>query len=198
MLKAVEKKRAYEDIVKQIFSLIERGKLKRGDQLPVERELSETFKVSRATVREAIFSLESMRLVQRRQGDGTYVIASSEEALVQPLAAALFHEKDDIIDIFSIRKIIEPEVAQLASEHATPEEIIEMEEILKEQERKSEVGRTLFRRIRSFIISWPEWRRTESWNASYWLWLTSWERRGRSIFRPRKGWRNPSKDIRLS
>ena len=140
MLKAVEKKRAYEDIVKQIFSLIENGKLKRGDQLPVERELSETFKVSRATVREAIFSLESMRLVQRRQGDGTYVIASSEEALVQPLAAALFHEKDDIIDIFSIRKIIEPEVAQLASEHATPEEISELEEILKEQEREVRRG----------------------------------------------------------
>jgi GntR family transcriptional repressor for pyruvate dehydrogenase complex len=143
MLKAVEKKRAYEDIVKQIFSLIEKGKLKRGDQLPVERELSETFKVSRATVREAIFSLESMKLVQRRQGDGTYVIASSEETLVQPLAAALFHEKDDIIDIFFIRKIIEPEVAQLASENRTPEEISELEEILKEQEREVRSGEDL-------------------------------------------------------
>jgi GntR family transcriptional repressor for pyruvate dehydrogenase complex len=141
MLKAVEKKRAYEDIVKQIRHLIERGRLKRGDQLPVERELSETFKVSRATVREAIFSLEAMKLVQRRQGDGTYVIASSEEALVQPLAAALFHEKDDIIDIFSIRKMVEPEVAQLASEKATPEEVKELEEILKEQEREVASGR---------------------------------------------------------
>ena len=140
MLKAVEKKRAYEGIVKQILGLIEKGKLKRGDQLPVERELSETFKVSRATVREAIFSLESMKLVQRRQGDGTYVIASSEEALVQPLAAALFHEKDDIIDIFFIRKIVEPEVAQLASEQATPEEVSELEEILKEQERELRDG----------------------------------------------------------
>jgi GntR family transcriptional repressor for pyruvate dehydrogenase complex len=140
MLKAVEKKRAYEDIVKQIFSLIEKGRLKRGDQLPVERELSETFKVSRATVREAIFSLESMRLVQRRQGDGTYVIASSEEALVQPLATALFHEKDDIIDIFFVRKIIEPEVAQLASENRTPEEINELEEILRKQGKEVESG----------------------------------------------------------
>ncbi len=140
MLKAVEKKRAFEDIVKQILGLIEKGKLKRGDQLPVERELSETFKVSRATVREAIFSLESMKLVQRRQGDGTYVIASSEEALVQPLAAALFHEKDDIIDIFFIRKIVEPEVAQLASERATPEEVSELEEILREQERELRGG----------------------------------------------------------
>jgi GntR family transcriptional repressor for pyruvate dehydrogenase complex len=141
MLKAVRKKRAYEDIVKQIRHLVEKGKLKRGDQLPTERELSETFKVSRATVREAIFSLETMKLVDRRQGDGTYVIASSEEALVQPLAATLFHEKDDLIDIFFLRKILEPEVAQLASENATPEEVNELEEILMEQEREVVEGK---------------------------------------------------------
>jgi len=141
MLKAVRKKRAYEDIVKQVRSLIEKGKLKRGDQLPTERELSETFKVSRATVREAIFSLETMKLVDRRQGDGTYVIASSEEALVQPLAVALIHEKGDIIDIFFLRKIIEPEIAQLASENRTAEDIAELEEILKEQEKEVSNGK---------------------------------------------------------
>jgi GntR family transcriptional regulator, transcriptional repressor for pyruvate dehydrogenase complex len=134
MLKAVIKKRAYEDVVKQIRTLIEKGRLKRGDQLPTERELSETFKVSRTTVREAIFSLETMKLVDRRQGNGTYVIASSEEALVQPLATSLFSEKDDLIDIFFLRKIIEPEIAQMASENATPEEINELEDILKDQE----------------------------------------------------------------
>jgi len=134
MLKAVIKKRAYEDVVKQIRTLIEKGKLKRGDQLPTERELSETFKVSRTTIREAIFSLETVKLVDRRQGNGTYVIASSEEALVQPLAASLFHEKDDLIDIFFLRKIIEPVIAQMASENATPEEINELEDILKDQE----------------------------------------------------------------
>ena len=135
MLKAVEKRRAYEDIVKQIRDLIEKGRLKKGDQLPTERELTDTFRVSRATVREAIRTLESMRLVESRQGDGTYVLASSEEALVQPLAAALLHEKDDLADIFFIRKIIEPVVAQLAAEHATREEIKELEEILQKQEK---------------------------------------------------------------
>ena len=141
MLKAVIKKKAHEDIVKQIRNLIEKGRLKRGDQLPTERELSETFKVSRATVREAIFSLEMMNLVDRRQGDGTYVIASSEEALVQPLATSLFHDKDDTIDIFSLRKIIEPEIAQLASENRTSEEINELEDILKEQEKEVANGK---------------------------------------------------------
>jgi GntR family transcriptional repressor for pyruvate dehydrogenase complex len=133
-LKAVEKKRAYEDIVQQVLNLIENGKLKRGDQLPSERELTDAFKVSRTTVREAIRTLESMKLLQCRQGNGTYVLASSEEALIQPLAAALFHANDDIRDIFYVRKIIEPHVAHQAAVNATPKEIEEMEKILREQE----------------------------------------------------------------
>jgi GntR family transcriptional repressor for pyruvate dehydrogenase complex len=140
VLKAVIKKRAYEDIVTQIRTLVEKGKLKRNDQLPSERELSETFQVSRATVREAIIALEAMKLVDRRQGNGTYVIASSEEALVQPLAAALFHEKDDLIDIFSLRKILEPGIAQLAAENASPEQIAELEQTLRDQEDETAHG----------------------------------------------------------
>lgn len=133
-LRVVEKKKAYEDIVQQVLVLIEEGKLKRGDHLPSERELTEAFKVSRTTVREAIRTLESMKLLQSRQGNGTYVLVSSEEALIQPLAAALFNKKDDIRDIFYIRKIIEPHVAELAAENATPQEIEEMERILRKQE----------------------------------------------------------------
>jgi GntR family transcriptional repressor for pyruvate dehydrogenase complex len=133
-LKAVEKKRAYEDIVQQVVTLIEDGKLKRGDQLPSERELTEAFKVSRTTVREAIRTLESMQLLQCLQGNGTYILASSEEALIRPLAAALSNANDSIRDIFYIRKIIEPHCASLAAENATPQEMEEMERILNEQE----------------------------------------------------------------
>ena len=136
-LKVVEKKRAYESIVQQVLDLIESGKLKQGDQLPSERELTEIFKVSRTTVREAIRTLESMKFLQSRQGNGTYVLASSEEELIQPLAAALFNAKDDIRDIFYVRKIIEPHVAELAAENATAQEIEEMEEILQKQESLS-------------------------------------------------------------
>jgi GntR family transcriptional repressor for pyruvate dehydrogenase complex len=133
MLKVVKTQRAYEEVVRQIRNLIEKGRLKRGDQLPTERELCETFQLSRATVREAIRSLESMNLVESRQGNGTFVIASSEETLIQPLAAALFHKKDDLFDIFSIRRIIEPDVAHLAAEYASDEDILELERILKVQ-----------------------------------------------------------------
>ena len=135
MLKEVRKKRAYEDIVTQIRTLIEKGRLKHGDQLPNENELSETFKVSRSTVREAILSLETLDLVDRRQGDGTYIVATSEEALIKPLATSIFHEKDSIIEIFTIRKILEPEIAELAAKYATQKAISELEKIVNGQEK---------------------------------------------------------------
>ncbi len=142
MLKQVRKKRAYEDIVTQIRTLIEKGKLKQGDLLPNEKELSETFKVSRSTVREAVLSLEMLHLVERRQGDGTYVMATSEEAIVKPLAASIFHEKDDIIDVFTLRRILEPEIAGLAADRSNPKDIKVLEEIVEKQQQTMASGKS--------------------------------------------------------
>jgi GntR family transcriptional regulator, transcriptional repressor for pyruvate dehydrogenase complex len=139
-VKAVEKRRAYEEVVNQIRTFIEDGRLKQGDQLPAERHLSETFKVSRATIREAIRTLESLKLVVCRQGEGTYVLSSHEETLVQPLAAVLFSAKDEISDIFYVRKAIEPYIAELASINATDEEILEMEELVNHHKYSCSCG----------------------------------------------------------
>ena len=134
-IKAVEKKRAYEDVVVQIRSLIDIGRLKQGDQLPTERELSDMFKVSRATIREAIRTLESLKLVQSRQGEGTYVLASDQDVLVHSLAEAISNETDNMYDIFYVRKVTAPHVAELAAENATPEEIRDLAALLVEQKK---------------------------------------------------------------
>lgn len=141
MLRVVKKTRIYEDIVAQIKGLIADGRLKSGDQLPSERELSEMFQVSRASVREAIRTLESMGLVEIRSGEGTYV-ASSVETLLSPLASAILQQKDVLLEVFEARKIVEPEIAALAAERADPEEIEQLEAILKEQARQIGEGET--------------------------------------------------------
>lgn len=51
-----------------------------GDMLPSERDLSETYGLSRTTVRLAMRELEDMGLVTRRHGKGTFVACSSREA----------------------------------------------------------------------------------------------------------------------
>jgi GntR family transcriptional regulator len=48
--------------------------LRPGDRLPSEPQIVETFKVSRATVRQAIAELERAGLLERRRGFGTFVV----------------------------------------------------------------------------------------------------------------------------
>lgn len=73
MLKAIKKTRIYEEVVSQIHDLIREGKFKARDQLPSERELAETFKVSRTSVREALRALETRGLVVSKTGMGTFI-----------------------------------------------------------------------------------------------------------------------------
>ena len=54
MLRAIKKIKIHEEVFNQIQQLIKDGRLRARDQLPSERELAETFKVSRTSVREAL------------------------------------------------------------------------------------------------------------------------------------------------
>jgi len=140
-LKAVRPKRIHEEIVTQIRDLVAGGQLKPGDLLPSERELSERFQVSRASVREAIRALESVGLVASKTGNGTYV-SSSVDALLSPLSSVILQQKDVLLDIFEARKTIEPEMAAFAAERAGAEEVEQMEESLTEQARQIAGGET--------------------------------------------------------
>ncbi len=141
ILKAIRKTRVYEDIVTQLKDLIADGKLRPGDQLPPERELSDTFQVSRASVREAIRTLESMGFLDTKQGEGTY-IASSVETLLASLPSTLFQRRDFLLQAFEARKILEPAIAALAAERIAPEEVAQLERILREQARQITEGET--------------------------------------------------------
>src|SRR6516165_6382025 len=74
MFRPVGKPRVAEEIVQQLRGLILRGTYAPGDKLPPERKLAEELGVNRASLREAIKSLEQMGLVRTRQGDGTRVL----------------------------------------------------------------------------------------------------------------------------
>lgn len=142
MLKVIKKTRIYEEVVNQVRELIKEGKLKAGDQLPSERELAETFKVSRTSVREALRALETQGLVVSRTGMGNFVADLPIESLIAPLAKLLIEEKDALADIFEMRKLIEPHIASLAAERATKQDIGQMKKILDKQQEQVSRGET--------------------------------------------------------
>ncbi len=142
MLKAIKKIRIHEEVFSQIHQLIKDGRLKARDQLPSERELAETFKVSRTSVREALRALESQGLIVSRTGMGNFVVDLPVEALVGPLARMLIDEKTALADVFELRKLIEPHIAALAAERATERDIAQLKKIVAKQKEAVSRGET--------------------------------------------------------
>lgn len=112
-------------IIFEIKTMISERKLLPGAKLPTERELAEQFGVSRASVREALHSLEAIGLVDARVGSGTYVV-ENPDAILKHLSWAVYFSESMESDLTEARKIIEPEIAALAAQYATAEEIEEL------------------------------------------------------------------------
>ena len=135
-LKAVKKTKLHEQIVIQIQALIDQGRLKHGDQLPPERELATIFKVSRHSVREAIRILEQKKVLKSRPGSGTYIILEDETSVVEFLARAIDKEKHTLGEIFQFRELLEPQIAGLAAQNATEEDLSILQDILERQKNE--------------------------------------------------------------
>ena len=142
MLHAIKKTRIHEEVFSQIHQLIREGRFKARDQLPSERELAETFKVSRTSVREALRALETRGLIVSRTGMGNFVADLPVDSLVGPLAKMLIDEKEALADVFEMRKLIEPHIAALAAERATETDIAQLKRIVAKQTEAVSRGET--------------------------------------------------------
>ncbi len=127
----IKTKRLYEEIVEQIKQLISEGKLKPGDRLLAERELADQFQVSRASVREAIRTLEMLGVIDIRPGEGTFVRSSGADDIIRPLAMFLAVERSSILDMFEMRRVFETATAGLAAERASSDEIDQIRSTLE-------------------------------------------------------------------
>jgi GntR family transcriptional regulator, transcriptional repressor for pyruvate dehydrogenase complex len=137
-IRPIRKTRAYEEIVRQLQSLIAQGELKAGDRLMTERELAEQFAVSRVTVRQALSVLQAMGLVESRVGNGTFARKSE---VVTVLASMLNHPRSSLLDQLELRRLIEPEVARLAAARATQANTREMARFIDLQRKMMADGR---------------------------------------------------------
>ena len=71
-------------IINTIKNLLLKRKLKPGDMLPSEAALSESLKVRRGSVREAMKILSAFGIVEVKRGDGTYIAETSSQSIIDP------------------------------------------------------------------------------------------------------------------
>lgn len=122
MFTPVKSKKVYQLIIEQVQNMIITGELNRGDKLPSERVLSGQFNVSRASIREALRSLEILGIIESRQGEGNFVRKTTENQWLEPLSVTFKLNNGTFNEILEMRQILETEAARLASERINNDE----------------------------------------------------------------------------
>jgi GntR family transcriptional repressor for pyruvate dehydrogenase complex len=126
------KKQAYYKVIEYISEQVEKGALGKGDRIPSERSMIELLGIGRNSIREALKILDILGVVDRRQGDGTFIKENFDKWFSKPMSVAIMLSETNKKEIFEFRNMIEVEIASLAAERITDEEINELTECYDE------------------------------------------------------------------
>lgn len=115
-------------VAEQLAERIAAGELAIGERLPSERDLVRAFGASRSSVRQAIQALQARGLLEVRDRSGAYVQAPSAGRVSEALML-LIHRTPHAVrirDLIEVRAVLEVEMAGLAAERRTPEDLREI------------------------------------------------------------------------
>ncbi|HJV17593.1 MAG TPA: FadR/GntR family transcriptional regulator [Bacillales bacterium] len=132
--KKIKPKKLYEEVAETIYEMIRNGQLKPGQKLDSVQQLSDNFQVGRSAIREALTSLRAMGLVELRQGEGTYVREFETDQITFPLSTAILMNKNDIVNLLEVRKIIEIGAVAAAAKKRTDQQLEILEAALEEMQ----------------------------------------------------------------
>ncbi|MFI0420376.1 FadR/GntR family transcriptional regulator [Spongiactinospora sp. 9N601] len=135
-LRTAQRASLVDQVIDQLKEQIVTGSWALHAKIPTETALAEQLGVGRNTVREAVRALTHAGLLDCRQGDGTYVRATSElsGAMLRRLRQA------EQLEILEVRRALEIEAARLAATRRTEGDILLIEEALAVRERAWENG----------------------------------------------------------
>ncbi|EJL79420.1 FadR/GntR family transcriptional regulator [Variovorax sp. Varisp85] len=130
--------RLADQVADALAAEVRSGRLSEGDRLPTEAALAEQFGVSRTVVREAVSRLKSLGLLDSRQGSGVYVRAAG----VEPLRFEMPHvaSREAVIQMVEVRRALEAEVAALAAERRTADDVQRIREAIDALHAAVEAG----------------------------------------------------------
>ncbi|XOV78839.1 MAG: FadR/GntR family transcriptional regulator [Aestuariibacter sp.] len=118
----MKSRRRFWTVVDKLEALIDQGVYSAGSRLPAERELAETYGVSRPTIREAIIALEVRERVEVKTGSGVYVTGKNNAEHTEKTISAF--------ELTQARALIEAEAAALAAATISENELQELKQTL--------------------------------------------------------------------
>ena len=130
--------RLSEQLAEALAASIREGKFPPGQRLPTESALLERFRVSRTVVREALSRLNTLGLVESRQGSGLFVKNSAPE--LEQLVLAPDGSRDAVIKLVEVRRALETESAALAAARRSPQDVKRIKAAVRTLERAVMAG----------------------------------------------------------
>ena len=136
MFKSAKSDKISEHIIEQIREAIFKGQLKPGDKLPPERELMKNFNVSKATLREALRSLEVLGFFEIRKGvsGGAFVTEVDMTKARDSFTNFLLFKNLSLKDLSEVRLLLEPYIAEKATLAITKEDLNRLGKLIKDSE----------------------------------------------------------------
>ena len=128
----------YEEVANHIQDRIRSEYWRAGDRLPAEAELAKEFDVSRSTVRETVRSLQMAGILRSKAGSGTFVTERAPMILLTRELADIMSDPDHLHDLVRARYLLEPQLAALAAQKATPDEKTALLELVDRMRREEE------------------------------------------------------------
>ncbi|MBY8976945.1 FCD domain-containing protein [Rhodobacteraceae bacterium NNCM2] len=135
---AAREGRAADSLFRDLAEKISSGELRDGDPLPPEREIVETYGVSRTVVREAVATLSNRGLIEARPRHRPIVRKPSFETAfdaVDDMVMQLLQDAKGVRNLFDIRIMIEAALAREAAASATKDDIVALREALEANEK---------------------------------------------------------------
>ncbi|MBC3194267.1 FadR family transcriptional regulator [Pseudonocardia sp. C8] len=118
-----------DQVIDQLRTAISTGEWPVGRRIPPESELAATLEVGRNTVREAVRALAHGGLLEVRQGDGTYVRATTElSGALRTLCGT------ELREVLEVRRTLEVQAARLAAARRTDDDLVELRAALAERD----------------------------------------------------------------
>ena len=146
-LAPLERAKTYELVVRQIKDEIYAGRLRPGDRLPGERQMSELLKASRPSVREAIRVLEALEIVRSRPGNGAdsglVVTTAPSRALADLLGIHVALSSYSLAEVVNVRMALEVQSVRRIADNIATMDVTQVAETL-EQIKNPELDRTAF------------------------------------------------------
>ncbi len=125
--------RVTDEAIDRIKQMIVTGELRPGDRLPREPDLAARLGLSRSSLREAVKALALIRVLEVRQGDGTFVTSLDPALLMETMGFVLdLHQDASVLEFFEVRRILEPAAAARAALRMADADIATLRKLLDE------------------------------------------------------------------